>query len=752
MSGDFDPYHKWLGIPPHERPLTLYRLLGLGEGEADPDVIDAAADRMMQFLRSQSGGQHTELAEKVLGEIASARLVLLDPEKRRRYEARRAQMRAERQARERVPSPSDPAPPSNESTSGSPSRDATSGSPSRDAAMGTVVTEKPLGGLAGWKLAVMAFSLLAVTAGAGALVWLLLFTDRAAPVALTTADAKSDRSSADRDGRTGESGGADVDESTDADPANTASPDEAEKDTEDAASERTSEGPSSAQGPVTVAVNKPLPGDGITLDDGGAGETEAESPAPKSAGDAATDETSPDEASSAEPGDRPATSDEDKAATSAADSEDTSSTDEENDQEAGPPAPPALAKHGLQRHDDVWRLTLEDDLAAFLDTVEERMQAIDDFEANADVVAFRRQFAKLKEEFERRDREFKLEREVRAYKGFGDKDEVDDFNFRILPEFETFFNEKWQPAAAQAANLDANRKQLVDQFVKVFVLADNQVTTIAKKYRDVRKDAEALAVVAQEGGRLGPDHSFAQLRARLREAGKRANVLKIKIKGARSAGADFDVDIEIPTAENIDPAVHPVEYLTARSLREQDGQWILQAEDESKKRLDELKSFDAEAKSIRNELPARRRREQEKRKLFLQEKRRQLDAEHQRIRDKVMKQQNGRAYQDDLDNLKAWQDKKRKELAYELKVQAEDASILDAEGRLAYLLDDREAFLEKAVSQALTIAERYGDLAADEDVTKALQALGQELGPSESFQANYTKLRREHRKAQRQRR
>ena len=52
----FDPYHKWLGIPPTERPPTWYRLLGIPLFESDPDVIDAAADQRMTHLRKYQTG------------------------------------------------------------------------------------------------------------------------------------------------------------------------------------------------------------------------------------------------------------------------------------------------------------------------------------------------------------------------------------------------------------------------------------------------------------------------------------------------------------------------------------------------------------------------------------------------------------------------------------------------------------------------------------------------------------------------
>ena len=42
VQNDFDPYYKWLGIPPGEQPPNHYRLLGVSLFEPDADVIDAA--------------------------------------------------------------------------------------------------------------------------------------------------------------------------------------------------------------------------------------------------------------------------------------------------------------------------------------------------------------------------------------------------------------------------------------------------------------------------------------------------------------------------------------------------------------------------------------------------------------------------------------------------------------------------------------------------------------------------------------
>ena len=47
MSENFDPYYKWLAIPPEEQPPHHYRLLGVQRFESDPDVIATAADQRM---------------------------------------------------------------------------------------------------------------------------------------------------------------------------------------------------------------------------------------------------------------------------------------------------------------------------------------------------------------------------------------------------------------------------------------------------------------------------------------------------------------------------------------------------------------------------------------------------------------------------------------------------------------------------------------------------------------------------------
>jgi hypothetical protein len=83
----FDPYRKWLGIPPEEQPPNHYRLLGIGLFEPDPDVISNAADRQMAHVRTFQSGQYSELSQRILNELSVARVSLLDETKRVAYDA-----------------------------------------------------------------------------------------------------------------------------------------------------------------------------------------------------------------------------------------------------------------------------------------------------------------------------------------------------------------------------------------------------------------------------------------------------------------------------------------------------------------------------------------------------------------------------------------------------------------------------------------------------------------------------------------
>src|SRR6478735_8900016 len=86
-SSTFDPYHRWLGIPKTHRPPTHYQLLGLTSGETDADVIEEAAVRQTTYLRSYQVGPHAADCTRILNEVAQARIVLLNPQKKKAYDA-----------------------------------------------------------------------------------------------------------------------------------------------------------------------------------------------------------------------------------------------------------------------------------------------------------------------------------------------------------------------------------------------------------------------------------------------------------------------------------------------------------------------------------------------------------------------------------------------------------------------------------------------------------------------------------------
>ncbi|MCA9168186.1 MAG: hypothetical protein KDB23_10980, partial [Planctomycetales bacterium] len=86
MSENFDPYYQWLGIRDAERPPNHYRLLGIDLFESNEEVIHTAADRQMAHLRTFQNGPRAELSQRLLNEIAAAKLCLLDDDKRHVYE------------------------------------------------------------------------------------------------------------------------------------------------------------------------------------------------------------------------------------------------------------------------------------------------------------------------------------------------------------------------------------------------------------------------------------------------------------------------------------------------------------------------------------------------------------------------------------------------------------------------------------------------------------------------------------------
>ena len=83
----FDPYHKWLGIPRSEQPANHYRLLGITLFESDPDVIEAAADRQMTYVSQCATGTHSKVSQQLLNELSAARVCLLVVARKQAYDA-----------------------------------------------------------------------------------------------------------------------------------------------------------------------------------------------------------------------------------------------------------------------------------------------------------------------------------------------------------------------------------------------------------------------------------------------------------------------------------------------------------------------------------------------------------------------------------------------------------------------------------------------------------------------------------------
>jgi len=86
MHDDFDPYLHWLGIGPHERPVDHYRLLGVGRFETDLALIGAAADERMTYVRSFQTGPRGSHTQRLLNDLATARVCLLNPRTKATYD------------------------------------------------------------------------------------------------------------------------------------------------------------------------------------------------------------------------------------------------------------------------------------------------------------------------------------------------------------------------------------------------------------------------------------------------------------------------------------------------------------------------------------------------------------------------------------------------------------------------------------------------------------------------------------------
>jgi hypothetical protein len=85
-ESNFDPYEKWLGIPPSERPIDHYRLLGVTRFEKDRELIGKAAAQRFAKIQGQAKGAFAPIGKQLLVEIEAAKLCLLSSGSRARYD------------------------------------------------------------------------------------------------------------------------------------------------------------------------------------------------------------------------------------------------------------------------------------------------------------------------------------------------------------------------------------------------------------------------------------------------------------------------------------------------------------------------------------------------------------------------------------------------------------------------------------------------------------------------------------------
>lgn len=87
MSEHFDPYERWFQIPPDDQPPDHYRLLGIERFESSYETIDEAAEARVAFLHDVSTGEHVAVAQRLMNEVAAARLRLTDRDRKAAYDS-----------------------------------------------------------------------------------------------------------------------------------------------------------------------------------------------------------------------------------------------------------------------------------------------------------------------------------------------------------------------------------------------------------------------------------------------------------------------------------------------------------------------------------------------------------------------------------------------------------------------------------------------------------------------------------------
>lgn len=98
-SSPFDPYHKWLGIPPDQQPPNHYQLLRIELFESDTDVIEHTYNKELKSLEQYKEGEHADQARRLCEDLEQAHRCLLNPTDRAAYDAQlRSKMKDDEEA------------------------------------------------------------------------------------------------------------------------------------------------------------------------------------------------------------------------------------------------------------------------------------------------------------------------------------------------------------------------------------------------------------------------------------------------------------------------------------------------------------------------------------------------------------------------------------------------------------------------------------------------------------------------------
>lgn len=98
-SSPFDPYYKWLGIPPAQQPPDYYQLFRIEPFESDVEIIERAYNKELKFLEQHEKGAHASDAQRLCNHLDEAHRCLVNAAEKAAYDSRlRDKMKADEEA------------------------------------------------------------------------------------------------------------------------------------------------------------------------------------------------------------------------------------------------------------------------------------------------------------------------------------------------------------------------------------------------------------------------------------------------------------------------------------------------------------------------------------------------------------------------------------------------------------------------------------------------------------------------------